>query len=186
MADDLEQLAAWYETHSTASRGAPGGWVEVEDDDDPAVVRSARVPRSVATRLQELATATGREVSEVAGELIVMALGLGLADTATSGSERARTSVPFDASPPHTADMDSGPHTPHADAPSVDDAQRKLEALAATQALGGGIDDDPDECPALLAEARRQRSILDQQALPSAQQSDRNTGQTLTHEGDGA
>lgn len=68
--------------------------------------------------------------------------------------------------------MDTAPPPPRDHPSGTGDAQQKQQALEATQALGGGIDDDPDEFPALLAEARHRRSVLDVQLLPSAERSE--------------
>lgn len=71
--DEIERLADWYDTNSTAETEA-GGWLEGEVADEPMSVRSIRLPVETSRRVAKIAEARGLRQTELMRDWIEQCL----------------------------------------------------------------------------------------------------------------
>ena len=87
--DEIERLANWYDTNSTAETEA-GGWLEGEVTDEPMSVRSIRLPVETSRRVAKIAEARGLRQTELMCDWIEHCLA---AEESGSGLDVVRATI---------------------------------------------------------------------------------------------
>lgn len=87
--DEIERLANWYDSNSTAETEA-GGWLEGSVADEPMSVRSIRLPVETSRRVAKIAEARGLRQTELMRDWIEQCL---VAEESGSGLDVVRATI---------------------------------------------------------------------------------------------
>jgi predicted transcriptional regulator len=87
--DEIERLANWYDTNSTAETEADG-WLEGEVADEPMSVRSIRLPAEMSRRIARIAEARGLPQTELMRDWIEQCI---RAEESGSGLDAVRSTI---------------------------------------------------------------------------------------------